>query len=137
MKIVALKGKGDSGKTTTINMLPNILIANGYKQVPNKYQKHGGDFLDIYDNGKKKVGITSSGDTFDLVNDRLSDLVTEKCDVCICACRTADRKPPGTIAATKNFPGYTTEYVNKTYAPNPSGELKANQNDANVLFSKI
>ncbi len=118
-------------------MLPSILIANGYKQVPNKHQKHGGDFLDIYDNGMKKVGITSSGDTFDLVNDRLSDLVTEKCDVCICACRTADRKPPGTIAATKNFPGYTTEYVNKTYVSNPSGQSRVNQNDANVLFSKI
>lgn len=137
MKIIALKGKGDSGKSTTIKMLPNILVANGYKQVPNKYQKHGGDFLDIYDNGIKKVGITSSGDTFDLVNKRLADLVGEKCDVCICACRTFDRIPPGTIAATKNFPGYTNEYVNKTYASNASGELKANQYDANVLYSRI
>lgn len=137
MKIIALQGRGDSGKTTTIKMLPDILIANGFKQVPNKNKNYGGDFLDIFVNGNKKVGITSSGDTFDLVNNRLTDLVKEKCDVCICACRTSDRKPPGTIAATKNFSGYTTEYVAKSYANVTSGQLKANQNDSQRLFIRI
>ena len=137
MKIIALQGRGDSGKTTTINLLPSILISNGFRQVPNKYQNHGGDFLDIYDDGNKKVGITSSGDTYDLVNDKLTDLVNEKCDVCICACRTADRKPPGTIAATKKFPGYTNEYVAKTYATGSSGQLTTNQKDAQTLFNRI
>ncbi|MCM4161892.1 hypothetical protein FHG64_06310 [Antarcticibacterium flavum] len=137
MKIIALQGRGGSGKTTTITKLPNILISNGYKQVPNKKKSYGGDFLDIFDDGNKKVGITSSGDTYDLVNDRLSDLVKEKCDVCICACRTADRKPHGTIAATKNFPSYTNEYVVKTYATGSNNQLTANQKDAQALFNRI
>ena len=137
MKIIALKGRRDSGKTTTIKLLPNILTLNGYTQVPNKFKNYGDDFLDIYANGSKKVGITSSGDTFDLVNDRLTDLVNEKCDICICACRTADRKPPGTIAATQNFSGYSNEYVLKTYAVGSNNQQTANQNDAQTLFSNI
>lgn len=58
-------------------MLPAILLANGFKQVANKMKNYGGDFLNIFDDGNKKIGITSSGDTFDLINKRLSDLITE------------------------------------------------------------
>lgn len=137
MKIIALQGRGNSGKTTTIKMLPDILLANGFKQVPNKMKNYGGDFLNIFQDGNKKIGITSSGDTFDLVKKRLNDLIIENCDVCICACRTADRIPPGTIAATKNFPNYTTEYVAKSYANGTTGQLQANQDDSQVLFSRI
>ncbi len=44
-RIIALKGRGNSGKTTTINLLPNILLANGYSRVAGMFQQHGGDFL--------------------------------------------------------------------------------------------
>lgn len=134
MKIIALQGRGNSGKTTTIKMLPDILIANGFKQIRNKRKNYGADFLDFYDDGNKKIGITSSGDTFDLVNKRLNDLITENCDVCICDYRTADRKPPRTIAATKNFPSYKTEFVAKSYANGTTDQLKANQGDSSFIY---
>lgn len=132
-RIIALKGRGNSGKTTTINMLPNILLANGYSRVAGMFQKHGGDFLDIFENGKKRVGITSSGDTYDLVHNRLTDLVNAKCDVCVCACRTSG----GTHTAIYNFTGYTSHFEQKTYAVNPAQEPIVNAADANKLFSLI
>ncbi len=136
-RIIALKGKGSSGKTTTIKLLPSILTQNGYSQVTGKHQLHGADFLDIFEKCGFRVGITSSGDTFDLVKNRLNDLVRENCDVCICACRTADRKPPGTIAATKSFSNYTTQYLDKTYDQGVIQQGKANTSDANKLFKMI
>ena len=139
MKIIALQGKGNSGKTTTIKILHDIMLQNNYSQIPNMRQNHGNDFLDIYIHpvSNLKVGITSSGDTYDLVNDRLQDLVNEKCDVCICACRTFDRKPPGTVAATKNFTGYKNIYLPKTYSATVAHEVVDNTSDANKLFNLI
>ncbi len=132
-RIIALKGRGNSGKTTTINMLPNILLANGYSRVAGMFQQHGGDFLDVFENGKQRVGITSSGDTYDLVHDRLTDLINAKCDVCVCACRTSG----GTHTAIYNFTGYTSHFEQKTYASNPAQEPIVNAADANKLFSLI
>lgn len=132
-RIIALKGRGNSGKTTTINILPNILIANGYSRVAGMYQKHGGDFLDVFENGKHRVGVTSSGDTYDLVHDRLTDLINAKCDVCVCACRTSGC----THTAIYNFTGYTSHFEQKTYAPTPAQEPIVNAADANKLFSLI
>jgi hypothetical protein len=135
--IIALQGKGSSGKTTTINMLPAILRANGYRPVPGKYRQHGAGFLDVYENGVIRLGVTSSGDTYDLVHDRLSDLINAGCTVCICACRTRDNVPPGTIAAVNSFPGYIPTFIQKTYATTPAQEPITNAADANSLFNAI
>lgn len=136
-RIIALQGRGSSGKTTTINILPAILRANGYMQVPGMYQQHGADFLDVYENGIIRLGITSSGDTYDLVHDRLTDLINAGCAVCICACRTRDNVPPGTIAAVNSFPGFTPTFIQKTYAATPSQEPAVNTADANTVFNAI
>ena len=136
-RIIALQGRGNSGKTTTINMLPTILVANGYTQVPGMYQQHGADFLDVYENGIIRLGVTSSGDTYDLVHDRLIDLINAGCTVCVCACRTRDNIPPGTIAAVNSFPGYIPTFIQKTYAATPAQEPVVNAADANTVFNAI
>jgi len=132
-RIIALKGRGYSGKTTTINLLPNILRANGYISVAGMHQNYGRDFLDVFENGTQIVGVTSSGDSFDLVHDRLTDLVNAGCDVCVCACRTSG----GTHTAISDFTGYVSHFEQKTYALNPAQEPIVNANDANQLFSLI
>ena len=136
-RIIALQGRANSGKSTTINLLPTILLAHGYSRVAGMYQNHGGDFLDVFENGKQRVGVTSSGDTHDLVHDRLTDLVNAKCDVCVCACRTFDRVPPGTVAAVNSFSGYTPQFVPKTIATSVAQEPIVNAADANTVFSLI
>jgi hypothetical protein len=132
-RIIALKGRGNSGKTTTIHLLPNLLLNSGYKRVAGMYQKHGKDFLDVFENGKQRIGITSSGDTYDLVYHRLNDLVNAKCDVCVCACRTSG----GTHTAIYKFKGYTSHFEQKTYAAYPVQESIVNATDANKIFSLI
>jgi phage tail sheath gpL-like len=82
---------------------------------------------------KQRVGVTSSGDTYDLVHDRLTDLINAKCDVCVCACRTSG----GTHTAIYNFTGYISHFEQKTYAATPTQEPIVNAADANKLFSLI
>jgi len=136
-RIIALKGRGNSGKTSTIKLLPEILKENGFNQVPNKYRKFGSDFRDIFIKDGLLVGITSSGDTYDLVKQRLAELINDNCIICICACRTFDRSEKGTIAATKEFNNYETEYVNKTYENNESKQYEVNKKDAEKLMERI
>lgn len=136
-RIIALQGRGETGKTTTIKLLPAILQANGYIPVAGMYQNHGNDFLDVFENGKQRIGVTSSGDTHDLVFDRLTDLINANCDICICACRTFDRTPPGTVAAVRSFPTHVPQFVKKTIAGSIAQQPTVNATDANTIFNMI
>lgn len=136
-KIIALQGKGNSGKSTTITILRSLLLANGYSSVPSCYKFRGKDFSDILINGNKKIGVTSSGDNYKTVHARLSYFVNSGCDICICACRTHDRKPPGSVAAVNSFPGHKPQFVKKTVKASAALQLQANTSDANTLLSRI
>lgn len=126
-------GRGDSGKSTTIIMLPAILIANGYTQVPGIRRNYGGDILDVFNNGTLTVGVMSRGDGYKEVFDGLTILVAAGCDVCICACRTWG----GTHAAIHSFTAYTSHFQPKVYAAIPANEPIVNAADANTLFTLI
>lgn len=136
-RIIALRGKGNSGKTTTITLLAQILQKNGWQQVPGKYKQYGKDFIDMYQKGSILLGVTSSGDTFDLVNNMLQQMDNAKCHIGICACRTYDfSSKPGTNAAVE---GHSKDvfFVPKTYADGTSKQLQANTLDANTVFNTI
>ncbi len=135
-KIIALQGKANSGKSEAITILATILKQNGYQSLAGSFKQYGKDFKEVFTNGVIIVGVTSAGDDYRRVHDRLKDFVNQGCDVCICACRTADRKPPGTIAAAKSFAGYPAKFVKKTVAPQAQW-LTANTADAQHLYSLI
>jgi hypothetical protein len=141
-RILALQGKGNSGKTTTINLLPNILIANGYREITELREPHGRDFLKVFKKGRKKVGVTSLGDSFEVVFRSLNKFLSERCDVSVCACRTYDRprngRPAhGTIAAVNSFPTYTVHFIEKTRSISISHQIRDNRRDAERLFINL
>ena len=137
-KIIALRGMRGSGKTTTLKKLPAMLLQQGYSQ--EMFSDHGKDFMAIYVKDGIKIGITSAGDVFKLLKDRLNILIKNNgCDICICACRSYDKKPPGTIAATQSFSTHPPQYLEKTVIRNDSEteQEDANQTDAKRLFNLI
>lgn len=138
MNIFALRGRGNSGKSTTIRLLHGLFIQNGYQIVSTTFNPGGGDFRTVFTKKGKLIGITSSGDTFDLVHDNLEALINGGCILCVCACRTYDRYGQGTNAAIDTFlPNYQKQYIDKTVAATAAQEQQANQNDAQILFHTV
>jgi len=138
MNIFALRGRGNSGKSTTIRLLNGLFVQNGFQIVSTTFNPQGGDFRTVFSKNGKLIGITSSGDTFDLVHDNLKALINAGCTFCVCACRTYDRYGQGTNAAIDIFlPNYQKQYIDKTVATTASQEQQANHNDAQALFTNI
>jgi hypothetical protein len=135
--IIALRGRGNSGKSTTIRLLYDLLLQNGYQIIRSNFNVTGGDFIAVFSKNGKLIGVTSSGDSYDLVHDRLEELVNDNCNICICACRTFDRVPPGTNAAIIEFANYLNQFVEKTLDDNGATRPTTNMNVARRLLSII
>lgn len=137
MNIFALRGRGNSGKSTTIRLLHGLLNQNGYQIVSTTFNPQGGDFRTVFTKNGKLIGITSSGDTFDLVHDNLEALINDGCTICVCSCRNYDRSSQGTNAAIDSFTNFQKQYINKTIVASAIQEQQANQDDAQILFNTV
>ena len=84
MKIIALWGKANSGKTATIKFLRDILLKRGAKEEENVGDY---DFISVFRFQGKKVGVISGGDTKEILTGNLGKLPND-CDVVICPSRT-------------------------------------------------
>jgi hypothetical protein len=135
--IIALRGRGNSGKSTTIRLLHDLLLQNGYQLVKSNFNTAGGDFIAVFSKNGKLIGVTSSSDTYDLVHARLEELINESCNICVCACRTFDRIPPGTNAAIIEFNNYQNQFVEKMIDENGITQTATNMGDVNRLLSII
>lgn len=134
--IIALRGVGNSGKSTTICKFHDLMTAHGYTVVETNFVPGGGDFLAIFTKMGKKIGVTSCGDTYDLVADRLTDLINDGCEICVCACRSYDRGR-GTNTAIAEFTSYHHQFVQKAVDRNPATQDATNDTDAQQLFSIV
>ena len=94
MKVIALKGKGNCGKTTTLKEVYKILKAAGGK--PELYcfkdlEGNSEDIRDVINFAGKKIGIVTQGDHPKgeySVENHLKGLNDAQCDSAICACTT-------------------------------------------------
>jgi hypothetical protein len=96
MKIIALKGAANSGKTYTLNTTYTLLLNAGYMQVPGYFtqpevynflgEKMFGslDFTDILVQSDKKIGVTTG--TKNELAPTLDSFQKAGCSVVICAC---------------------------------------------------
>lgn len=107
MEVIVLKGRDNSGKTTTLKKVYELLKAAGGEQEPDCIKNLEGDPEDIRDVinfAGKKIGIVTQGDygqkeekkykneinlparTSLSVRDHLVILEGKGCDIAICAC---------------------------------------------------
>lgn len=89
MKIIAVYGVGNSGKTTSIKRFVDKFIneQNSFSAPEFIGEKNKNDIIckTVY-NSVIKVGITSQGDTKEFVEIAFEKMTD--CDIVICACRT-------------------------------------------------
>ncbi len=89
MKILALWGKGSKGKTTTLNLLTELL-SNNFTEINNqKYPtvSKTNDNCYIVTYKGKKIGITTRGDTKEVL-EKDFEWLGKCCDLYICASRS-------------------------------------------------
>ena len=118
MKVIVLKGRDNSGKTTTLKKVYELLKAACEEpETDYKVELEGNDdFRDAINFAGKRIGIVTQGDYGDeiekdykgvipselekrpalSVRDHLKILKKKKCDIAICAC-TTEKKIEKTI----------------------------------------
>ena len=98
MKVIALAGVYNSGKTTVLNELIGELKNRNASAVPNKTKipssYSGNDCRELLswsaNNGNAYIiGVCTGGDLASIINDNFTFFVDNQCDICITACRAA------------------------------------------------
>ena len=96
MKIIALKGASNCGKTQTLNIVYSLLLEAGCVQSPDKFEDlYNGDFIDVLTFKGKTIGIVTQGDYAIgdcSVKNHLKNLEEFECDIAICACTVGYHK---------------------------------------------
>jgi hypothetical protein len=140
MKVIALRGNPNQGKSTTLNIAYQFMLLNGFIQVPGHFRVLGNpvqkDFIDILKIENKIVGIATMGDYsrkgYDSVKELLTYLDSQKCDVAICACNL---NKAGTLSAVSNYPNHF--FVDKTITSVESKIRIINGADAEKVYTFI
>lgn len=85
--IIAVKGIGEQGKSTTIKLLTD-LIKTTYPHTETVYEDNG-DIKVILEVKGLKIGIESQGDPNSRQAKSINDFITENCQIIICSSRTS------------------------------------------------
>lgn len=142
MKVIALKGTHNTGKTETIIELYNLLVRDidSYQLVKSKYSVFGKkkqspplgrDFFAIFENKKHKVGISSYGDNYEIIIKSLKEFEKQECDIVITACLTKGN----THSAIKEY-DCNPIFIDKTKIE-PKNRTKLNLADAKIIKSTL
>lgn len=133
-RIIALRGRGGIGKTTTINLLVDELVTRGWRRESRVFHGNGVDITDVYVGvDGVRLGVASAGDNFREVNDALKILSGARCETVICACRTRG----ATHDAMRKYSNNIT-FVNKTIVTDSDGDrAQTNDSDANRILGNL
>lgn len=139
VKMFVLQGVHDSGKTSTLTLL-NELLRKKYPDMNGKptYSTRGKykDFEVIYTltvNGKElRIGIKTDGDNGDAVYGDVGSLVDDECNIIFCTCRSYG----GTVEAVKRLSEEAdVTFVKKTLEADEAKRRKVNTADAQKLLA--
>lgn len=136
-RIIALQGKGNTGKTTTLLQLISVIECKGYKIYVKK--PHRTEKVVVADINGITVGITTRGDNKECLKTDFA--VLGKCDLYVCACRSSGETVDFLNGEAGNG---TVTYHGKWYVNSSSGGKEenadreaANERQASMLFDKI
>jgi len=143
MKIIALKGNDNSGKSETLNIVYQLMLFSSYTQAlpgPKHFGVLGNpvnrDFMDILVKDDRRIGFATMGDFATkkdaCVADLLAYLLSQGCDTAICACNT---RLLGTIKAVEAYPNH--QFIDKGVTLTESEERIKNGQDARQIFNMV
>ena len=136
--IIALQGRGNCGKTTTLKLLIEKIIkkysVSVQKQDWKKRHKDEVVILEIEIGGKNfKIGITTFGDPNSELQDNIRLFISLSCDLIYCGCRTRGM----TVDWVNSFAtAHKVQFVQKSIGTNHA-TLNDKQSDALMALGKI
>lgn len=136
-RIIALRGRGGIGISTTIILLAEMLLTRGWIRESRFLHGNGVDITDVYVNANSvRLGLASAGDNFNEVDSSLRILFNANCTIVVCACRTRDMPDAngviqGTHFAMRQFKN-DIRFVVKTIVETDSELQRRLANDADV-----
>ena len=142
MKVIALRGERDCGKTQTLIRVYEMMKSQDFQSLPGMYQDLGNhDFCDVLECNGRRIGIVSQGDYARnhsngaiSVKKLLKDLEEEKkCDIAGCACQIGKGK--GSIQ--KAIDSYQRQYIDKQKSISKQNQDKENEQFAKQIFSEL
>lgn len=140
MRIIVLQGMPNTGKTSTLWLVRDLLLNNSGSSIPNEFSIFGNnptpykdDFKDIILFNSLTVAIYSTGDYSTLLANAIYDYNRKGCDVLICALSTNTAK----VRANNALNQFNSTRINKTIAPIATAELATNTADAQTIFNLI
>lgn len=139
MKVIALRGGVDTGKSHTINIVYSFLLRDGFKQDSTPYYRDLGDpiykdFIDVLARGELRIGIVGMGDYVigrESLANLIKELSAEQCSVVICACRDT----PKIVDAVAQYPNHF--FVDKTPSTGKHNHRIVNVQDAERMIQLI
>lgn len=136
MRIIVLQGMPNTGKTSTLNLVYDILVPNGGGVSTNRQvigNPTQNDFSDIVVRGTQRIAFFTMGDYSTYLANAIYDYDRQGCDVLVCALSTNNAK----VRANNALNQFNTTPINKTIAPNATTELVINTADAQTIFNLI
>ena len=134
MRIIALRGGDNTGKTSTLKIAHQLLkSAGGLSTCKLPIPKSPSDFSDIVDYKKQKVAFFTMGDYANETKKAIHNYNTLKVDVLILASNVKFVTPIRLIVT------FAHNLVTKTVAvpSNTANNLVTNTTDANTIFALI
>src|SRR3954466_6732641 len=98
MRILALIGPSNCGKTATLNIVYNIVVQQG--GVSTMFQPQGGnpkDFSDVVNWNGRSIAFFTMGDFSGRLIEAIQEFGDQNCEVLVCACNDRLVKPPRVI----------------------------------------
>lgn len=121
-KVIALRGKGKIGKSTTIRTVDELLRKKySTAKVEHEYRTKVELRAVLSINGVK-IGIESTGENIRRINESFELFVRLGCEVIICATRTTGNA----VAAVNKLPGYDVVWLEQRAHSDPVERLFSN-----------
>lgn len=135
MRVIVLQGMPNTGKTSTLNIVYDMLVPNGVGVSTNRQSLGGdpGDFSDIVIEGTQRIAFYTAGDASTFLANAIYDYNRQGCDVLFCALSTNTPK----VRANTALNQFNVSRINKTIAPNATAQLAANKADAQTIYNQI
>lgn len=132
-RVFALSGKANSGKSTTVRKLFELLRPESSEC--NILRQTSKEIRAILRIEEVLVGIESKGDVSDHVEASLKDFAQKRCHVIVCACRT---KRGNVVTAVECLrPEYDIEWLFKGQVKDPMQQESASIKKAHELAGKV